>query len=360
MIQAVRFCQHNSGPSVRPQLYSFHYFYQKKQISTIMCAIAPNIFINAAKDIVNLPWSKNNVFNWRWNSAFGALPAVCSVLWNKIDPFKTMPMGVDPKYLLWALFFLTVYDTEHNSSHRVGKVDKKTYQKWSELFVEAILYLEYKVVSFFLTMNITHPPQSTHPLQLSLRRSCGTIDIWVILVTRGWWRLMAQICLLRWNSLKKIMSHKFKGNGLKYKVGVCIATATGHIVWVHGPSRAGQNDITLAWQAFVSFLNDDEMAVADSGYRGEMQHINTPNLMYFCSGEEYYDASVARSRHETNNLRFKTTQILVKHFCHPLAFHFACFRAVAVITQLNIEAGESLFHVQYIDKEQRNKRTNRI
>ena len=33
---------------------------------------------------------------------------------------------------------------------------------------------------------------------------------------------------------EKFMSHKFKGNGLKYKVGVCIAT--GLVVWVHGPS----------------------------------------------------------------------------------------------------------------------------
>ncbi len=157
---------------------------------------------------------------------------------------------------------------------------------------------------------------------------------------------------------EKIMSHKFKGIGLKYKVGVCIAT--GHIVWVHGPSRAGKNDITLSWRAFVSFLNDDEMAVGDSGYRGEMQHIKTPDLMHFCSGEEYYDASVAWPRHETVNLRFKSKQVLVKRFCHSLAFHLACFRAVAVITQLNIEAGESLFPVQYIDKGQRNKRTNRI
>ncbi len=118
------------------------------------------------------------------------------------------------------------------------------------------------------------------------------------------------------------MSRKFRGNGLKYEVGVSIVTR--HIVWVHGPSQAGWNDITLA---------------ADSGYRGEMQHIKTPNLMYFCSGEEYYDASVARSRHKTVNSRFKTKQILVKHFRHPLVFHSACFCAVAVITQLNIEAG---------------------
>jgi hypothetical protein len=150
---------------------------------------------------------------------------------------------------------------------------------------------------------------------------------------------------------EKFMSHKFKGNGLKYEVGVCIAT--GRIVWIHGPSRAGMNDITLARQAFVSFLNDNEMAVADSGYRGEMHHIKTPDLMHFRSGEEYYDAAVARARHETVNSRFKNKQVLVKRFRHSLAFHSSCFRAVAVITELNIEAGESLFSVQYIDEGKR-------
>ncbi len=157
---------------------------------------------------------------------------------------------------------------------------------------------------------------------------------------------------------EKFMSHKFKGNGLKYEVGVCIVT--GRIVWVHGPSRAGWNDITLARQASVSFLNDNEMAVADSGYRGEMQRIKTPDLMHFCSGEQYYDASAARSCHKTVNSRFKTKQILVKRFHHPLAFHSACFGAVAVITQLNIEAGKSLFHVQYIDEGRGNKKKNWI
>ncbi len=99
------------------------------------------------------------------------------------------------------------------------------------------------------------------------------------------------------------------------------------------------------------------MAVGDTGYRGEMQHITTPDLMHFCSGEEYYDASVARACHKTVNSRFKSKQVLVKRFCHSIAFHLACFRAVAVITRLNIEAGESLFPVQYIDEGQRNKRT---
>jgi hypothetical protein len=94
-----------------------------------MSAIAPNIIINAAKDMVSLPQTRNDTFNQRWNSALGALPKVCSVLWNKINPFKTMPMGIHPKHLLWALCFLTVYDTEHNSL--TGQV------KWMKRHIES-------------------------------------------------------------------------------------------------------------------------------------------------------------------------------------------------------------------------------
>jgi hypothetical protein len=98
------------------------------------------------------------------------------------------------------------------------------------------------------------------------------------------------------------------------------------------------------------------MAVVDFGYRGELQHIKTPDLMHFCSGEEYYDASVARACHKAVDSRFKSKQVLVKHFRHSLAFHSACFHAVAVITQLNIEAGESQFLVQYVTKDERFER----
>ncbi len=109
--------------------------------------IAPKIFINAAKSMVNLPKTRNDTFNKDGNQLL-VHRLKFAELWNKIDPFKMMPTGVDPKHLLCALNFLTVYDTEHNSSHSLGKVDEKTYQKWSELFVDAISYLECEVVRF--------------------------------------------------------------------------------------------------------------------------------------------------------------------------------------------------------------------
>jgi hypothetical protein len=92
------------------------------------------------------------------------------------------------------------------------------------------------------------------------------------------------------------------------------------------------------------------MAIADSGYRGEFWLIKTPDKVLFCSGSEFYDAAVAQACHETINSRFNNNQVLVKRFRHSLAFHSACFQAVAAVSQLIIKNGEPLFDVQYSDE----------
>ncbi len=92
------------------------------------------------------------------------------------------------------------------------------------------------------------------------------------------------------------------------------------------------------------------MAVADSGYQGEFWLIKTPQKVHFCLGLEFYDAAVAQARHETVNSCFKNNQVLVKRFCHSLAFHSAGFQAVAVVSQLIIKNEEPLFDVQYSDE----------
>jgi hypothetical protein len=106
---AVRFCQHHSGP-IRNHHSTFDYdhsilSYSPEEdtikYSTIMSVIAPKIIINAAKSMVNLPKTRNDTFDRQWKSAFSASPEVCCKLWNKMDPFKMMPTGVDQKHLLW-------------------------------------------------------------------------------------------------------------------------------------------------------------------------------------------------------------------------------------------------------------------
>ena len=143
-------------------------------------------------------------------------------------------------------------------------------------------------------------------------------------------------------------SHKFNGPGLRYEVAVCIHT--GAIVWVHGPFPAGDYaDITIFRHALIFMLDDDERVEADDGYRGEYpRKCKIPDPLDSISA-----ASMRRrvmQRHETVNKRFKNFGCLKRVFRHKLIFHSACFRAVAVITQLAFDNGEPVFEVHYDDQ----------
>lgn len=144
---------------------------------------------------------------------------------------------------------------------------------------------------------------------------------------------------------RRFFSHKFRSNGLRYELGVCLRT--GDIVWINGPFRAGQSDINIARQAVTSALEDGEKVEADGGYDGEKLHIKIPTDAM--DAEEHRMKTIARSRHETANKRMKIYQILTKPFRHDLSKNSSAFRAVAVITQLNIMNGFPLFDVEYVD-----------
>ena len=146
---------------------------------------------------------------------------------------------------------------------------------------------------------------------------------------------------------KRFFSAKFCSGGLKYEVGVCIAT--GHIVWVNGPFRCGENDINVARQSIVGKLTEDEMAVADRGYPGEDWHIKTPLPHHARTAKETEMMGGARGRHETVNKRLKIFEVLKKRFRHDLLLHSSCFRAVAVTTQLNFNHGEPPFQIEFHD-----------
>ena len=138
-------------------------------------------------------------------------------------------------------------------------------------------------------------------------------------------------------------SHKFKGPGVRYEVGLCIRT--GWIVWIHGPFPCGKwPDLKIFRKALKHLLDAGEKVQADAGYIGEPNHVATPD------GEQDVAGRI-RGRHETVNRRFKQFNILHRVFRHDVAKHQSAFGAVAVITQLNIENGEPLFHVDYDESE---------
>lgn len=152
---------------------------------------------------------------------------------------------------------------------------------------------------------------------------------------------------MRYN--KDFFSHKFKSGGLRYEVGVCIAT--GHIVWIHGPFRCGKNDISISRTGILRGpLEEGETCEADNGYQGEDWYIKTPAGFHIRSDKEKGVKSKAGSRHESVNGRMKIFKVLCNTFRHPALFHSSCFRAVAVITQINFSLGERPpFQVDYFD-----------
>ena len=144
-------------------------------------------------------------------------------------------------------------------------------------------------------------------------------------------------------------SHKFnKKSGLRYEVCLCILT--GDIVWINGPYECGKwPDISIFRDSLKSHLEPNERVEADDGYVGEHPHcIKCPKGFANYKETEFMQQRV-RNRQESVNKRFKLWGILKQSFRHDISLHGDVFRAVAIVTQLSINAGEKLFQCDYRD-----------
>jgi DDE superfamily endonuclease len=145
---------------------------------------------------------------------------------------------------------------------------------------------------------------------------------------------------------RKWFSHKFSGPGLRYEMGVCIAT--GHIVWIHGPFPCGSNpDIKIFRRGLKQVIRPGvERVEADAGYRGEPLYISTPRD--FRNEREEIAKNHARARHEHVNRYLKHFGCLQQTYRHKLSKHANLFWAVAVVTQVSLRYQEKLiWQVQY-------------
>lgn len=148
---------------------------------------------------------------------------------------------------------------------------------------------------------------------------------------------------------KKWYSHKYKGPGLCYEVGVCIFT--GHLVWINGPFPCGANpDITIFRSALKWRLLPGEQVEADMGYRGEPLFVSLPDD--YRSNQHKISKNHARARHKQINRRLKTFECLHQTFRHDLSKHVDVFWDVAVVTQLSLLLQEkTVWPVNYSEAE---------
>lgn len=77
----------------------------------------------------------------KFRTFYGITPNVFAKLWRLITE---KPPGSEPKHLLWCLFFLKNYNTEHVNA-AIANVDEKTFRLWNWRFVN--LLAELNVVS---------------------------------------------------------------------------------------------------------------------------------------------------------------------------------------------------------------------
>ena len=146
---------------------------------------------------------------------------------------------------------------------------------------------------------------------------------------------------------KKWFSHKFKGPGLRYEIGISIKK--GDIVWIAGPYICGKwNDLEIFKNGLIHQLDENERVEADDGYRA-LDPEFVKSRTGFSSKKERKDmTNKVRARQETVNKRLKQFQCLVQPFRHhDFEKHSNLVRAAAVVTQLAIQNGEPLFQVEY-------------
>lgn len=137
-------------------------------------------------------------------------------------------------------------------------------------------------------------------------------------------------------------SHKFKGPGLRYEIGLSLS---GRIVWVNGPFKCGAfPDLKIFKLDMLQALFPHEKVIADSGYKHTKCVI--PGDVFSCLASDGEFPTVhkrVRARHESVNERLKNFNVLDYKFRHDPSLHVYCFHAVAQLTAMMTDSSDSLF-----------------
>ena len=140
-------------------------------------------------------------------------------------------------------------------------------------------------------------------------------------------------------------SHKFRGAGLRYEVGVCIQT--GDICWINGPFKCGRwVDLAIFRRDLRQRLLPGEMVECDGTYLGEPACRHKHIIRNVADGRA---KAAARARHETVNGDIKVFGCLgsAGPWRHDRHLHKYCFGAAAVLTQLSYNLGNRPYQVNY-------------
>ena len=141
--------------------------------------------------------------------------------------------------------------------------------------------------------------------------------------------------------------YSFKTNGPGKRYQIAVSVPTGLIVHIEGPYPAGHwPDITIYRRTLKELLLPGEMIIADKGYRGDPTVITPDDSVE----PQVLDLMArARNRHEGINGMFKKYNILNNVYRGDRRKHEMIFKAVAVIVQIKLMAGEGSYSITDYD-----------
>ena len=113
-------------------------------MASLNSPVSVDVFDGLGSKIMNKTPSPSQYYARRFYSLFGLSPTSVADLWKLLPKIP----GGKPRYLLWGLLFLKLYDTEHVLSSLAG-CDEKTFRKWVWIFVRQLA--QSRFVSYYLS-----------------------------------------------------------------------------------------------------------------------------------------------------------------------------------------------------------------
>ena len=265
---------------------------------------------------------------------FGACAFVLSTQWYDLvhDKIPTKKLTDKEKsmrgfnlFLIAHFWLFTKPKNATEGSSRFGRCEKLLQGAKFWLWIERISLLKHKVIKW--------PKRFDDPRSEVFIMTVDGIDL-----KRN--RTITQHATLPVDT--KYYSKKHNQDGLKYELGFAIHT--NKLVWMNGPFKAAEHDITVFRnRGLMAKLKQGKRVIADRGYKGEALWLSVPNAHDSKALAKF--KSRARCRHEAFNGLLKKYGCLAETFTHGDEKHKLAFEAIAVTCQCKLNCGTLLFDV---------------
>lgn len=290
----------------------------------------------------------------RFQKKFGPIPVVAVKIWEDLQTTNNpdayvQPEALKPDFFLMALNQLRKYPTE---ADREGDWDlsPKTTRKWVWYYVDRLRELKYEKIVWpedwgadiwVVTVDGTHCwiNEPNHP---EFSQDSKYYSHKFAKASISWSFVCPSHCPILTLFLSHSHPHPLKA-GINYELGVSISSS--HLVWMNGPFRAGTNDARIFRDGGLreQLEADGKKAIGDRGYNGYHAQCSTYNAHDRKQVRKF--KSRALKRHETFNFMTKRYKCLDGRFRHGVSRFAACFEAVCVICQYEVEHNMPLFDV---------------